>query len=190
VALRLFSESGFAATTVKAISQEAGVTKGAFYHHFESKEDVLRQIHAEYAGQMVLGAREVAARTDLPPARQLWMLIERAVIALGRHRAHVAVFYQENRFLSEQSYSSIQELHDEQATILLDIIYRADAAGELRPGIEAKILLVAISGMTAWIYQWYQPGGPLSLDEIATSLTQIILEPVLVGSGRSGDLRP
>lgn len=31
---------GFAATTVDDICKEAGVTKGAFFHHFKSKEDL------------------------------------------------------------------------------------------------------------------------------------------------------
>jgi AcrR family transcriptional regulator len=182
-ALRLFSERGFHGATVKAIAQEAGVTKGAFYHHFESKEDVLRQIHAEYAGQMALDARDVAEQTEDPPGVQLRTLIERAVIALGSHREHVAVYYQENRFLSERSYTSIRRLHEEQSNIVLDIITRGKAAGEIRSDIEPKILLVSISGITAWIYQWYQPGGPLALEQIAASLSQVILDPVIKEPG-------
>ena len=34
----LFRRQGFAATTVDEICAQAGVTKGAFFHHFESKE--------------------------------------------------------------------------------------------------------------------------------------------------------
>jgi TetR/AcrR family transcriptional repressor of nem operon len=37
-ALRLIREQGFAATSVDALCKEAGVTKGAFFHHFDSKE--------------------------------------------------------------------------------------------------------------------------------------------------------
>jgi TetR/AcrR family transcriptional repressor of nem operon len=37
-ALRLVRERGFAATTVEDLCTRAGVTKGAFFHHFESKE--------------------------------------------------------------------------------------------------------------------------------------------------------
>jgi AcrR family transcriptional regulator len=39
--LKLFKKSGFASTAVKDIAEQAGVTKGAFYHHFETKEDLL-----------------------------------------------------------------------------------------------------------------------------------------------------
>lgn len=37
-ALRLFREKGYTATTVDDLCRAAGVTKGAFFHHFESKE--------------------------------------------------------------------------------------------------------------------------------------------------------
>ena len=37
-AVKLVRESGYDATTVDELCREAGVTKGAFFHHFESKE--------------------------------------------------------------------------------------------------------------------------------------------------------
>jgi AcrR family transcriptional regulator len=39
-ALRLFSKEGYDATGVAEICQAAGVSKGAFYHHFPSKHDI------------------------------------------------------------------------------------------------------------------------------------------------------
>jgi AcrR family transcriptional regulator len=48
-ALKLFSRRGYHETTIDDIANEAGVTKGAVYHHFASKEDVL-----EYALQVYL----------------------------------------------------------------------------------------------------------------------------------------
>ena len=39
-AIALMRRQGFSATTVERICAEAGVTKGAFFHHFQSKEDI------------------------------------------------------------------------------------------------------------------------------------------------------
>jgi len=43
-ALRLFSRKGFRGTTIKDIAHEVGVTEGAIYRHFESKEDLMEHI--------------------------------------------------------------------------------------------------------------------------------------------------
>ncbi len=42
-ATRLFRQQGFAATTVDEICSQAGATKGAFFHYFESKEAVAKE---------------------------------------------------------------------------------------------------------------------------------------------------
>ncbi|MGA2474697.1 MAG: TetR/AcrR family transcriptional regulator [Acidimicrobiales bacterium] len=41
-ARRLFAERGFAATSTEEILGEAGVSRGALYHHFPSKTDLFR----------------------------------------------------------------------------------------------------------------------------------------------------
>jgi TetR/AcrR family transcriptional repressor of nem operon len=40
-ALAVFRTKGYAATTVDDICAKAGVTKGSFFHHFKSKEDLV-----------------------------------------------------------------------------------------------------------------------------------------------------
>jgi len=44
VALDLFSRTGFEATSVAEICQAAGVSKGAFYHHFPTKQVVFMEL--------------------------------------------------------------------------------------------------------------------------------------------------
>lgn len=58
-ARRLFEERGFAATTVDDIASKARVAKGAFYHHYRSKEDVFVTVLENLQEEL---AREVASR--------------------------------------------------------------------------------------------------------------------------------
>jgi AcrR family transcriptional regulator len=56
----LFAERGFAGTPVDEIVARAGVTKGAFYHHFTSKEEVflavLEGMQAALVGRVIAAA--------------------------------------------------------------------------------------------------------------------------------------
>ncbi|MFC5746377.1 TetR/AcrR family transcriptional regulator [Actinomadura rugatobispora] len=45
-ARELFVESGFSGTSLGAICDRAGVTRGAFYHHFDNKEQIFREVFA------------------------------------------------------------------------------------------------------------------------------------------------
>ena len=44
VSLRLFSENGFHATSIRDIAKAAGVTEGLIYHYFQGKKDLLKTI--------------------------------------------------------------------------------------------------------------------------------------------------
>lgn len=41
----LFGERGYKATSLDAIAAEAGVTKGALYHHFSGKDDLFKAVY-------------------------------------------------------------------------------------------------------------------------------------------------
>lgn len=47
-AMRLFLERGYHGTSIDDITRAAGLTKGALYWHFESKEDLLKRIIKEF----------------------------------------------------------------------------------------------------------------------------------------------
>src|SRR4051794_40851999 len=43
-ARKRFRSDGYAGTSIDAVVADVGVTKGAFYHHFESKEDLFEAV--------------------------------------------------------------------------------------------------------------------------------------------------
>jgi len=61
-ARKLFATQGFAETSVDAIAFEAGVAKGAVYHHFSSKEEILERLvdsmQSEIASEVRAAARK------------------------------------------------------------------------------------------------------------------------------------
>jgi AcrR family transcriptional regulator len=59
-ARRLFAERGYADSAVEEVVREAGVTKGAFYHHFSDKAGLFRSIFDEVDRELVQAVAESA----------------------------------------------------------------------------------------------------------------------------------
>lgn len=60
----LFREHGFSAVSLSEIIKATGVTYGAFYHHFESKEDLIAKSIEETSAKALESMRERAARGE------------------------------------------------------------------------------------------------------------------------------
>ncbi|MDG5816312.1 TetR/AcrR family transcriptional regulator [Chitinispirillales bacterium ANBcel5] len=74
-ALELFNTRGYEKTTVNDIIKAMGVSKGAFYHYFQSKEDVIEQISENYADHVLRVLGQIAHRTDLNAVEKLNVMI-------------------------------------------------------------------------------------------------------------------
>ncbi len=67
VASQLFSKSGYDATGVAEICQAAGVSKGAFYHHFPTKQAVFMELINSYMNSIEAGFNLMRQQThDVP----------------------------------------------------------------------------------------------------------------------------
>lgn len=67
-AREVFAERGYHAASLEAISERAGCSKGAVYHHFESKEGLLLALLDQQYARRLDQARQPA---DGPPSHQL-----------------------------------------------------------------------------------------------------------------------
>jgi AcrR family transcriptional regulator len=177
-ALELFGANGFHATSVQEIVKAAGLTKGAFYHHFASKEDVLRLIHDEFL-EVQVGLVDEILETYDSPVDQLRALVRTSVLSVARYQAHVAVFFQERRYLTGERGADVKRRRDSVEQKMEEIVRRGIAAGDFSPEIDARIAIFGIVGMTAWVHQWYRPGGQLSAETIADELAQLTLDGLL-----------
>src|SRR3954471_20568559 len=67
-ALRCFDRHGIASSTIEQIASEAGVTKGAVYHHFQGKRDILGAIRDEMSLPLLDEADTALLRASELPA--------------------------------------------------------------------------------------------------------------------------
>lgn len=70
-ALELFYEKGYEHTTIQDIIDHLSVSKGAFYHYFKSKEDVIVAIARGYTDRAVNIMETIISRTDLSAVDKL-----------------------------------------------------------------------------------------------------------------------
>jgi AcrR family transcriptional regulator len=62
VARRLFATRGYADTSIEEIARRAKVTKGALYHHFDSKQEVFRAVYEDLQRDFARQIIEAAAQ--------------------------------------------------------------------------------------------------------------------------------
>jgi AcrR family transcriptional regulator len=173
-ALELFGSQGFHATSVQQIADAAGLTKGAFYHHFASKEDLLRLIHDQFLDVQRKMVDEIIASNE-SPVDQLRAVVHASVLTVAEYREHVAVFFQERRYLTGARAADVHSRRDSFEAQVEAIIQRGIDSGDFEPTLNVRVALFGIVGMSAWVYQWYRPEGPLSVDNIADELASLAL---------------
>ena len=66
VATASFTERGYAATSIDDLIREAGVARGALYHHFSGKEALFRAVYEEVEGAVVARVMAAAAAGSSP----------------------------------------------------------------------------------------------------------------------------
>ncbi|MEZ2409273.1 TetR/AcrR family transcriptional regulator [Bosea sp. RCC_152_1] len=80
-ARRLFVAAGYAATSTPAIVAEAGVTRGALYHHFPDKQAIFRAV-VEAESKAVSDAINASDAPDMSALKRLLAGAEAYVLAM------------------------------------------------------------------------------------------------------------
>lgn len=85
IAERLYSERNFADVNVEDITEEAGITKGAFYVHFESKDALIAALIADHAAKADADYKTFleSLPDDMPASLVLLALAERIADTLA-----------------------------------------------------------------------------------------------------------
>lgn len=176
--LKLFKKNGYYPTAVKDIADEAGVTKGAFYHHFETKEDVLLLIHQDYLDYQLEAIRQVLDQGGSAKDR-LAGIIASILEALGKYHENVAIFFQERRFLSGPKFEDVRVKREQLEDSFRALVEEGVANGEFRKDLDVPVTCLALIGMCAWSYQWYSPRGRLQLDTVSRIFSSLALDGIV-----------
>lgn len=126
-ALDLFSKRGYESTSVQDILNAVGVTKGAFYYYFKSKEGVVDELLGGYRTEMHRILTDVLSDGSLNPLEKVVAMDARCL----QHRL-------ENRDYFERIYSTLMsignaklrhKLNDEGNRLILPLFRQAIVEG-------------------------------------------------------------
>ncbi|WP_193164479.1 TetR/AcrR family transcriptional regulator [Microbulbifer hainanensis] len=166
-AARLFEQKGFTRTTVRDIAAEVGILSGSIFHHFASKEDILRNVMLEVV--QYAQARMIHAVARAPtPRDKLRACIRCELEAIhGLAVPGFSILVIEWRSLSAQSQKQVLKLRDAYEATWCEVI---DAA---RPGVDPALTRRLLVGALIHTHSWFKPRGKgLSLEELAEQVLQ------------------
>lgn len=177
-ALLLFEEKGFHGVSINEIVKEAGTSKGGFYHHFSSKDELLYVIHDTFITYAIENAN-LADRLYTKASERLQAIIKGFVGVFHLYKPHLTVFYQEATYLPPKYEAIIREKREQFRLIIETVVKDGKEQGEFREEIEIDIVVMAILGMVNWIHKWYDERGEKSISQIADIFNDFILHAVL-----------
>lgn len=171
-AARLFREKGYERTTVRDLAAAIGIQSGSLFHHFRSKEEILKAVMVE---TILLNTELMrhALRQAATPEERLRALIRSELESInGQTGEAMAVLVFEWRSLSAESRREILKLRDIYEAIWLEVL------GELRkqntvtadPFVTRRMLTGALS----WTVTWYRPNGPSNLDDLTDEVMAML----------------
>ncbi|HEY1487219.1 MAG TPA: helix-turn-helix domain-containing protein, partial [Micromonosporaceae bacterium] len=106
-AVELFAEQGYDKTSVQEVVERAGVTKGALYHYFSAKDDLLFEIYRSLLAEQMAGLdRIMSERRD--PASTVRAIIADLVRTTAEHARAAAVFGREIGRVDQERWLELQ----------------------------------------------------------------------------------
>ncbi|MFH1985798.1 MAG: TetR/AcrR family transcriptional regulator [Pseudomonadota bacterium] len=173
-ATELFYRKGYFATSISEIATACGIQKASIYYHYTSKEALLYSIMATTMDDLVAYLSECLG--GLSPVEAKIRAAVRAHVSfhLNRQKENF-IANTELRGLSPEHYDDIVAKRDAYERIFQDLLARGRDEGVFGQW-DVKILSYAVLALCTSGAFWFQPGGRLSVDDIAGIYERFILK--------------
>lgn len=180
-ALAVFAEKGFAGARIEQIARRAGLSKGAVYLYYPTKEDLFRAVvQTAVVPNLELIDRMVSI--DLPFADRLRLLLPRfaEIVTTLPVGAVAKMVIGESRNFPELAKVWYDNVVSKAVAILTRLIEQAQARGEVRAGDPRTHAFSIIGPMmlgVLWRETFTQVGGaPIDLPEIARQHVETVID--------------
>ncbi|HJY80774.1 MAG TPA: TetR/AcrR family transcriptional regulator [Candidatus Binatia bacterium] len=160
-----FGEQGYRATTLETVAERLGISRVTLYRYCPSKEELLIRVFERSIAIFQRGLQQICAQ-EVPPEEKLRQIIRHQIHLMAEHRNFLSVFFSEEGNLPPEMARRARTERRVYDELIEGVIREGIEAKRLAP-LPPKLLSFALLGMCNWLYQWYQPEGPLSADEVA-----------------------
>ena len=150
------------------------MVSGSLYAHFDSKEELLHQI-VTAAGEEFLASVEPIAASDLSPVSKLREAMRAHVRVVAASIDHARVFLHEWKALEGRRLAEVRALRDRYEALWDGMLAEGVRSGDLRE-MDPRFARLLVLSAANWIYNWYDPKGLLSPEQVADGYTDLLLD--------------
>ena len=167
VAVAVFNERGYDATSMEELATRLGVTKSAIYHHVSSKVELLR-LALDRALDALFAVTEEPGATTGPAIDRLEHVVRGSVRVLAAELPFVTLLLRvRGNSPVEQAALQRRRRFDR---VVTDLVRAAEEEGDVRPDVDPAITSRLLFGTVNSLTEWYRPDGGLSADDLADAL--------------------
>lgn len=176
IALRLFSNKGYHATSIDDIITEAGIVKGTFYLHFESKHNLLESIIDTHLKTLFESIKllDISMPKPVSEVKEFYIQVSRGLMQNEELRLFVKVFLRDAFGLDRKLLDKINIFFHQLVVIISDYIAKAQADGRVVKHVSPLITSYSIIGSVKEVlFHWAVLDEKLDIDTSITTLLDI-----------------
>lgn len=173
IAVGVFLERGYDATSMGDLAKAAGITKSSFYYHVSSKEELFelgvgRALDALF---LVLKEHESVAG---PAVGRIRHVLRRLVEIVTRQRPEVALLVRARGNTPVEKRALARRKQFDLAMTLM--VEQAIAEGGLRIRMDPALFARLALGAAVSVVEWYRPSGSVSARDLVDAVESLVFD--------------
>ncbi|MFI6919795.1 TetR/AcrR family transcriptional regulator [Nonomuraea spiralis] len=183
-ATRLFAARGFEGTSVQEIVLAAGVTKGAMYHYFDSKDDLLHEIYARLLRMQMDRLTRIA---DGPGTirERLHRAAADVVETTTANLDDSKIFFRSMHLLATEKQKTVRAERRRYHERFRDLVAEGQRTGVLSDRVPADLVVDYFFGSVHHLGTWFHADGPLTGAQVGRHFADLLLNSL--GAGDAGE---
>lgn len=175
-AVDLFAKRGYHGTTLRDIATAVDKQTATLYYYFDSKQTLLQSIMCHAMDDLLRGLHDkLEDLQGAAPAQRLEAGIRFHVNFHGNRAREAFVGDSELRAVDEEFRPRIMMMRREYQNVFEGLLNEGVTNGEFSIP-DTTVAAIGILQMCTGVATWYRPAGRLSLEEIASSYANMIVE--------------